>query len=68
MKLVLSGLLLALAALPQTFPGAADLDAAINQAIREDKIPGAVVLSATTGKWSIARPTATARWFRSKSR
>jgi uncharacterized protein YbbC (DUF1343 family)/CubicO group peptidase (beta-lactamase class C family) len=28
----------------QTFPGAADLDAAINQAIREDKIPGAVVL------------------------
>ncbi|HVV43831.1 MAG TPA: serine hydrolase domain-containing protein, partial [Bryobacteraceae bacterium] len=28
----------------QNFHGAADLDAAINQAVREDKIPGAVVL------------------------
>jgi uncharacterized protein YbbC (DUF1343 family)/CubicO group peptidase (beta-lactamase class C family) len=28
----------------QTFHGAADLDAVINQAIREDKIPGAVLL------------------------
>ena len=27
----------------QSFPGAADLDSVINQAIREDKIPGAVV-------------------------
>ena len=30
--------------LAQTFRGAAELDAAINQAIREDRIPGAVVL------------------------
>src|SRR5580658_859693 len=28
----------------QNFSGAADLDAVLNQAIREDKIPGAVVL------------------------
>ena len=34
----------------QSFPGAADLDAAINQAIREDKIPGAVVLAGHNGK------------------
>lgn len=31
-------------ALAQSFAGAADIDAAINQAIRDDKIPGAVVL------------------------
>src|ERR1700691_2032612 len=34
----------------QNFPGAADLDAVINQAIREDKIPGAVVLVGHDGK------------------
>jgi uncharacterized protein YbbC (DUF1343 family)/CubicO group peptidase (beta-lactamase class C family) len=38
------------AALAQNFPGAADLDAAINQAIREDKIPGAVVLVGHNGQ------------------
>jgi uncharacterized protein YbbC (DUF1343 family) len=43
MKLLLSGLVFTAAALSQTFHGAADLDAVINQAIREDKIPGAVV-------------------------
>jgi uncharacterized protein YbbC (DUF1343 family) len=34
----------------QSFPGAADLDAAINQAIREDKIPGAMVLVGHNGQ------------------
>jgi uncharacterized protein YbbC (DUF1343 family)/CubicO group peptidase (beta-lactamase class C family) len=38
------------AALAQNFPGAADLDAVINQAIREDKIPGAVVLVGHNGQ------------------
>src|SRR5271163_3358107 len=37
-------------ALAQSFPGAADLDAAINQAVREDKIPGAVVLVGHNGQ------------------
>src|ERR1035438_4719401 len=37
-------------ALAQNFQGAADLDAAINQAIREDKIPGAVVLVGHQGQ------------------
>lgn len=39
-----------LPAAAQTFHGAADLDAAINQAIREDKIPGAVVLVGHNGE------------------
>src|SRR5580658_5089945 len=34
----------------QSFPGATDIDAAINQAIREDKIPGAVVLVGHNGQ------------------
>jgi len=34
----------------QSFRGAADLDAVINQAIREDKIPGAVVLVGHNGR------------------
>jgi uncharacterized protein YbbC (DUF1343 family) len=34
----------------RSFHGAADLDAAINQAIREDKIPGAVVLVGHKGE------------------
>jgi CubicO group peptidase (beta-lactamase class C family) len=34
----------------QRFPDAADLDAAINRAIREDKIPGAVVLVGHNGQ------------------
>jgi uncharacterized protein YbbC (DUF1343 family)/CubicO group peptidase (beta-lactamase class C family) len=37
-------------ALAQNFQGAADLDAVINQAIREDKIPGAVVLVGHDGQ------------------
>ena len=37
-------MILCAAASAQTFRGAADLDAAIDQAIREDKIPGAVLL------------------------
>src|SRR3984957_15218633 len=36
--------------LAQEFHGAADLDAVINQAIREDKIPGAVVLVGHNGQ------------------
>src|SRR5580698_3105164 len=38
-----TGLLCAVAT-AQTFPGAADLDAVINQAIRDDKFPGPLVL------------------------
>jgi uncharacterized protein YbbC (DUF1343 family)/CubicO group peptidase (beta-lactamase class C family) len=34
----------------QTFPGASELDTAINQAIREDKLPGAVLLVGHEGK------------------
>src|ERR1700726_629649 len=37
-------------ALAQNFSGAADLDTVINQAIREDKIPGAVVLVGHNGQ------------------
>src|SRR5580658_7660549 len=37
-------------ALAQNFQGAADLDAVINQAVREDKIPGAVVLVGHNGQ------------------
>ncbi len=42
--LALSVLLCATPAVAQTFPGAAILDSTINQAVREDKIPGAVLL------------------------
>ncbi len=38
------------AAFAQSFRGAAELDAAINQALREDKIPGAVVLVGHNGQ------------------
>jgi uncharacterized protein YbbC (DUF1343 family)/CubicO group peptidase (beta-lactamase class C family) len=38
------------AAIAQNFPGAADLDAVVNQAIREDRIPGAVVLVGHNGQ------------------
>jgi uncharacterized protein YbbC (DUF1343 family) len=44
MKMLLCCALCCAAASAQTFRGAADLDAAIDQAIREDKIPGAVLL------------------------
>jgi uncharacterized protein YbbC (DUF1343 family)/CubicO group peptidase (beta-lactamase class C family) len=47
--LLLAGLCCA-PAFGQTFAGAADLDTAINQAIKEDKIPGAVVLIGHAGK------------------
>jgi uncharacterized protein YbbC (DUF1343 family) len=43
-KLLTLATLLCAVASAQTFRGAADLDAAIDQAIREDKIPGAVLL------------------------
>ena len=35
---------------PGPFPGAAELDSTINQAIREDKLPGAVLLIGHDGK------------------
>ena len=38
------------AAFAQTFPGAAELDSTINQAIREAKLPGAVLLVGHDGK------------------
>ena len=38
------------AAFAQTFPGAAELDSTINQAIREAKLPGAVLLIGHEGK------------------
>ena len=38
------------AAVAQNFPGAADLDAGVSQAIRTDKIPGAVVLVGHNGQ------------------
>lgn len=44
MKLLPLALLCCAAVCAQTFPGAADLDSAINQAVLEDKIPGAVLL------------------------
>src|ERR1700726_4634004 len=51
MKLLpLAALCCAAAASAQTFPAAADLDAAIDQAVREDKIPGAVLLVGHQGK------------------
>src|ERR1035438_665368 len=50
MKLLLLAAFFCSAALAQQFRGAADLDAAINQAIREDKIPGAVVLVGHNGQ------------------
>src|SRR5580704_2823418 len=41
--------LICASAFAQNFPGAADLDSAINQAIREDKLPGAVLLVGHNG-------------------
>jgi len=48
-RLLLVAVLACTGALAQTFPGAADLDSAINQAIREDKLPGAVLLIGHAG-------------------
>jgi len=44
MKFALLVVLSCAAAFAQTFPGAAELDSAINQAIRDGKLPGAVLL------------------------
>ena len=50
MKLLPLAVLCCAAAAAQTFPKAADLDAAIDQAVQEDKIPGAVLLVGHEGK------------------
>ena len=50
MKHLLLTTLLTLPAIAQTFSGAAELDATINQAVREDKVPGAVVVVGHEGK------------------
>jgi CubicO group peptidase (beta-lactamase class C family) len=50
MKLLCCAALCCAAASAQTFPRAADLDAFIDQAIREDKIPGAVLLVGHQGQ------------------
>lgn len=49
MKRLLLALLLSTAAVAQTFHGASDLDSLIEQSIREDKLPGAVVLAGHNG-------------------
>ena len=56
------------AAIAQNFTGAADLDAVINQAIREDKIPGAVVLVGHNGQVVYRKRMATALSCPPKSR
>jgi len=50
MKTLPLAVLVCAVASAQTFHGADDLDAAINQAIREDKIPGAVLLVGHRGE------------------
>lgn len=50
LKLSLILFLACAGAMAQTFPVAADLDSTINQAIREDKLPGAVLLIGHEGK------------------
>ena len=50
MRYLLATALLSFSAFAQTFHGAADLDAAINQAVRDDKIPGAVLVIGHDGK------------------
>jgi uncharacterized protein YbbC (DUF1343 family)/CubicO group peptidase (beta-lactamase class C family) len=50
MKPLLLAIFLHLPALAQTFSGAPELDAAIGQAVREEKLPGAVVLVGHDGK------------------
>ncbi len=49
MKLLPLAVLFCTAAFSRSFQGAADLDAAIDRAIREDKIPGAVLLAGHRG-------------------
>ena len=50
MRLFVTAALAAASLAAQSFPRAAELDAAIEQAIREDRIPGAVVLIGHEGK------------------
>ena len=50
MKFVLCGILLAVSAGAETFSGAAALDDAIQQAIQEDRLPGAVLLVGHNGQ------------------
>ncbi|HXJ40299.1 MAG TPA: exo-beta-N-acetylmuramidase NamZ domain-containing protein, partial [Bryobacteraceae bacterium] len=50
MKLLLALALSCASLFAQSFPGAADLDSAINTAIKEDRIPGAVLLIRQEGK------------------
>ena len=66
MKLLPLAALCCAAASAQTFPGAADLDAAINQAIREEKFPARCCWWVMRDKSSTARLTATARSCPSK--
>ena len=49
MRYLLAAVLFCFPALSQTIPGAADLDRTIEQAIKEDKIPGAVLLIGHNG-------------------
>jgi uncharacterized protein YbbC (DUF1343 family)/CubicO group peptidase (beta-lactamase class C family) len=50
MKLLVCAAALSVSALAQSFPGAAEFDSAIEQAIRQDRIPGAVLLVGHDGK------------------
>ena len=50
MRLLVVAVLLAGVAQAQTFAGAAELDASVDQAVREDRIPGAVVLVGHDGQ------------------
>src|SRR6478672_5775476 len=50
MKLIFCALACATAAFAQSFSGSAKLDNVIGQAIREDKIPGAVLIVGHNGK------------------
>jgi uncharacterized protein YbbC (DUF1343 family)/CubicO group peptidase (beta-lactamase class C family) len=50
MKYILCGIILAASAAAETFSGAAALDDAIGQAIRENRIPGAVLLVGHDGQ------------------
>ncbi len=50
MRFLIAAAILAFTLAAQTFPRAAEMDAAIAQAIREDRIPGAVVLIGHQGR------------------
>ena len=63
MKLLLCALLAAASLSAQTFAAAPALDEVINQAIAQDRMPGAVLLVGHNGQSSTARLTASVRWF-----